>query len=64
MSFYNNMHFERISEEANADVLLFPNSSDPFLDMDLDLFNESSLSDISISGVCDYTNFVGRLKLN
>ncbi len=65
MSYNNSASFDRVSEEANGDVLLFPDTTDPFSDLGFEfLFDESSLSDIPVAGVCDFPNFTGRLNLD
>jgi hypothetical protein len=54
MSHFNNISFERISEEANGDAHSLQNTSDSLEGFDLDLFNESSLSDFAVHGICDF----------
>lgn len=58
MSYNNSASFDRVSEEANGDALLFLDTINPFSNLDFEfLFDESSLSDIPVAGVCDFPNF-------
>ncbi len=63
MSHINNISFERISEEANGDAFSLLNTSDSLADLGFDFFDESSLSDFAVDGVCDFVKLAGRLKL-
>jgi hypothetical protein len=66
MSYFNNTNVERISEEAHGDFFSFTTpESQTLYDLGLDsLYDDISLSDFSVSGVCDYEKLSGKINDN